>query len=180
MQATAISTKVRLVYRGGNVRESNAYDDVDTAKAAARKCWRAQRRILDAIALVDDDGNETLLWRRPVMVHEVPAGYYAANGRRYNVGRPDEGKWCGWTFLRTGSDYYDRKTIAVYRPSGEPTARTSEHGQRVMETICASPLERMQEYGRLTGSCGRCGRKLEDPESVQFGIGPVCRKKAFG
>lgn len=27
------------------------------------------------------------------------------------------------------------------------------------------------------GTCGRCGRPLTDPESIQSGIGPVCRGK---
>lgn len=28
------------------------------------------------------------------------------------------------------------------------------------------------------GSCGKCGRVLKDPESIEVGIGPECRKKA--
>lgn len=28
------------------------------------------------------------------------------------------------------------------------------------------------------GSCGRCGRKLTVPESIESGIGPVCERKA--
>lgn len=27
------------------------------------------------------------------------------------------------------------------------------------------------------GRCGKCGRQLTDPESVQSGLGPYCRKK---
>jgi len=27
-----------------------------------------------------------------------------------------------------------------------------------------------------SGSCGKCGRKLTDPESIQSGLGPFCRK----
>jgi len=27
------------------------------------------------------------------------------------------------------------------------------------------------------GSCGRCGRELTDPESIQRGIGPICSEK---
>ena len=29
-----------------------------------------------------------------------------------------------------------------------------------------------------SGRCGRCGRKLTDPESIRTGLGPVCRGKA--
>jgi hypothetical protein len=28
-----------------------------------------------------------------------------------------------------------------------------------------------------SGRCGRCGRELTDPESIQTGIGPICREK---
>ena len=35
-------------------------------------------------------------------------------------------------------------------------------------------------YGHLTGSCGVCGRRLTDPESVALGIGPVCLAKIGG
>lgn len=27
------------------------------------------------------------------------------------------------------------------------------------------------------GSCGRCGRTLTDPQSIETGLGPVCREK---
>ena len=27
------------------------------------------------------------------------------------------------------------------------------------------------------GKCSRCGRKLTDPESIRYGLGPECRKK---
>ena len=28
-----------------------------------------------------------------------------------------------------------------------------------------------------SGCCGRCGRELTDPESIQTGLGPICREK---
>lgn len=38
-------------------------------------------------------------------------------------------------------------------------------------------LDEAKEYGRMTGSCCRCGRRLDVPESVEAGIGPVCAGK---
>lgn len=36
--------------------------------------------------------------------------------------------------------------------------------------------EKASVYRRmLVGSCSACGRRLENPESVELGIGPVCR-----
>lgn len=35
-------------------------------------------------------------------------------------------------------------------------------------------IEEVGEWGRTTGTCLVCGRRLDDPESVDRGIGPVC------
>lgn len=50
------------------------------------------------------------------------------------------------------------------------------------QTKLATDAEQMslaeaKEYGRMTGSCCRCGRRLDVPESVEAGIGPVCAGK---
>lgn len=37
--------------------------------------------------------------------------------------------------------------------------------------------EEAANWGHLTGSCIVCGKRLDDPESVDRGIGPVCFKK---
>ena len=38
-------------------------------------------------------------------------------------------------------------------------------------------LEEVGELGVATGSCLVCGRRLDDPESVDRGIGPVCASR---
>jgi hypothetical protein len=50
-------------------------------------------------------------------------------------------------------------------------ARTAMNGARKMT------LAEAEEYGRMSGSCCACGRRLDVPESVERGIGPVCAKK---
>lgn len=35
-------------------------------------------------------------------------------------------------------------------------------------------LEEAKEFGRMTGTCCVCARRLDVPESVEAGIGPVC------
>lgn len=37
-------------------------------------------------------------------------------------------------------------------------------------------LDEAKNWGRMTGHCIVCGRQLDDPESVDKGIGPVCEK----
>lgn len=45
--------------------------------------------------------------------------------------------------------------------------------------VAANPKEAAVSYGRLTGGCSVCGRTLENKESVERGIGPICAEK-FG
>ena len=45
---------------------------------------------------------------------------------------------------------------------------------------CENPLENAIAFGRRTGKCSCCGRRLENEESVSLGIGPICRAKYFG
>lgn len=40
-------------------------------------------------------------------------------------------------------------------------------------------LEEAKKWGRMTGSCVACGRRLDVPESVEAGIGPVCAGKDY-
>lgn len=39
----------------------------------------------------------------------------------------------------------------------------------------ANPIGAAMKYGKLSGTCCSCGRDLTDPESIELGIGPVCR-----
>lgn len=43
--------------------------------------------------------------------------------------------------------------------------------------VCANPAEAAEAYGKLTGQCACCGRKLTNEESVARSIGPVCAAK---
>src|SRR5690606_19864017 len=43
-----------------------------------------------------------------------------------------------------------------------------------------APIEEVGNWGRTTGTCLVCSRKLDDPESVDRGIGPVCYAKMQG
>lgn len=51
--------------------------------------------------------------------------------------------------------------------------------QQNLLQVCEDPLGAVIRYGRLTGRCGICARKLETKESVERGIGPICAEK-FG
>lgn len=40
-------------------------------------------------------------------------------------------------------------------------------------------LEEAKQFGRMSGMCVVCGRRLDVPESVEAGIGPVCSNKEW-
>jgi hypothetical protein len=46
-----------------------------------------------------------------------------------------------------------------------------------LKLIAENPLQAAIRYGQQTGQCACCGRELTNSESIQLGIGPICREK---
>lgn len=46
-----------------------------------------------------------------------------------------------------------------------------------LRVITENPLEAAIRYGRATGKCSCCGRKLTNKASIEAGIGPICQTK---
>lgn len=46
-----------------------------------------------------------------------------------------------------------------------------------LKLIAVNPLQAAIRYGQQTGQCACCGRELTNSESIQLGIGPICREK---
>lgn len=88
---------------------------------------------------------------------------------------PEPGKNPGAVYVRrTADDVYLGKIVSgVYEPSFSATADDLE----TVRATAANPLELAVAYGRRTGNCACCGRTLTNGESVELGIGPVCRAK---
>jgi len=108
-------------------------------------------------------------------LHELASGFYAVpdgdTRLKIAVRRPGKkSKWFGWIFVDDGAEYGSRKNYGRQGPDGMYTGLIREQLQAVLN----NPVEALQAYGRLTGSCGVCGRILEDEESVERGIGPIC------
>jgi len=82
-------------------------------------------------------------------------------------------KYHGWTFVDDGAAYGNRQTYGKQAPGGMYKGKV----QDALRAILADPLAAQQAYGHLTGTCGRCGRILEDEQSVAMGIGPICAAK---
>lgn len=49
------------------------------------------------------------------------------------------------------------------------------YGQAQIEELLEHPDSYRAVFGKLTGKCGWCGRKLTDAKSKLLGIGPDCR-----
>jgi hypothetical protein len=168
---------VDIALEGASPIESDAVlNSRDDALALARKLWKEYKDRVKAVSLINAlDGEIETLWIKPIPLNEVPVASYGYKGKRYKVSRPKEGKWAEWTFFATGSEYNDRKTLLMVRPDGR-ISRPDNLGEEIANAIAANPAARMKEFGDITGTCAKCGRPLEDPESVARGLGPVCAK----
>ena len=83
----------------------------------------------------------------------------------YQVDKPKEGRWEGFTFL------------SVFASSERHPIKAFETKKRIMDVIAKDPRAALERYGKELGVCGVCGRELTDPLSRHIGIGPICRGK---
>lgn len=105
-------------------------------------------------------------------------GYYAVpDGEtrlKVLVSHPgQQSRWHGYTFVSDGAAYGQRRTYGKQSPGGKYQGEI----QNQLRAILADPKAAQIAYGKLTGVCGVCGRKLEDEASVAAGIGPICAGK---
>jgi hypothetical protein len=82
-------------------------------------------------------------------------------------------RYHGWIFVDDGAAYGQRQTYGKQAPDGMYQGKV----QDALKAILLDPLAAQVAYGKLTGTCGHCGRILEDEQSVAAGIGPICAAK---
>lgn len=109
------------------------------------------------------------------------AGYYAVpdgdTRLKVRVHRPGkQSKYHGWLLVSDGAAYGQRKLYGKQCPGGFYQGAIKD----VLRAILADPKAAQVAYGHLTGTCGVCGRLLEDEQSVAAGIGPICAAKFGG
>jgi hypothetical protein len=83
-------------------------------------------------------------------------------GRR--IGKSSLIRGATWTL-----DGADETAIRDYL--NRPVRQTADEA---ITAIAANPFGASTTYGKLTGKCGCCNRKLTDPTSLLRGIGPEC------
>ena len=130
---------------------------------------REKMRVADDIAKEEDSG---------IDLRPLPAGRYAVpdGHTRLKVLIRKPGKqsnWHGWIFVSNAAVYGDQQRYGKQAPDSNYQGRI----QTQLKAIMANPEAASIEYGKLTGTCGVCGRTLEDEVSVARGIGPVCAAK---
>lgn len=108
----------------------------------------------------------------------MPTGLYAdpqpSDSRlKVKINNVTKGNWIGWVFVNDGAEYGMGTKLGAQKPGQLYKGKVAE----VLARIVANPAEAMRAYGKLTGTCGNCGRHLEDATSVEYGIGPICRGK---
>lgn len=112
-------------------------------------------------------------------LRDIPSGKYAVpygeSRLKIQIDVVTTGKWAGWVFVKDAAAYGYGRKYGSQRPGKfyDGDIKTE------LRMILANPREAMAEYGRLTSHCGLCGLPLENKESIERGIGPVCAEK-FG
>lgn len=68
-------------------------------------------------------------------------------------------------------------TVIGFTGKARAAGHDPEAIKAALDAFESDPLSALKAHGLSTGECGCCGRELTDPESIAFGIGPVCREK---
>lgn len=128
-------------------------------------------RALDEIVRAEPNGSDLDLTSIPEGFYAVPNG---ATRLKIKIDRPTPpSKWSGFIFVSDGAEYGQQKKYGRQAPGKLYTGEIKD----ALRAILADPKAASAAYGKLVGRCGVCGKKLEDAESVERGIGPVCARK---
>jgi hypothetical protein len=143
---------------------------VGVRKILAEDAARAAER-MTAIVRAEPNGND-------IDLSSVPEGFYAVpDGEtrlKVKIERPTPpSKWSGFIFVSDGAEYGQQKKYGRQAPGKLYTGDIKD----ALRAIIADPRAASVAYGKLVGRCGVCNRRLEDAESIERGIGPICAGK---
>lgn len=89
---------------------------------------------------------------------------------------PDSGVNAGAIYVKVGDEYMGKVLGGKFIKSHACSAEVESNIIKAVD----NPLEAARLYGHRTGICSCCGRALTNGESIDLGIGPICREKFFG
>lgn len=145
--------------------------DKANARDAERDAAKAKRlegaAVVNAAALKDAfDAAARNGLKRPVLRYD---GFQVSRA-------PDHGKNAGALYVKNGATntYLGKIVGGKYIATRE--AEEMGFVAKVVEAM-NDPLASAIAYGKRTGNCSCCGRKLTDRHSVANGIGPICADK---
>ena len=82
----------------------------------------------------------------------------------------------GMVYVKRGEDYMGK----IDRDGRfRPVRNAPDEVLQLVADLGDDPLSKAQAYGIETGVCCCCARELTNPESVELGIGPICRSRWF-
>jgi hypothetical protein len=86
--------------------------------------------------------------------------------------RITEAKAGGWSFGPRWTSYRIRGMDVL-----KQVHRIVELGHERAMNFLGNPDREMRTAGRYWGHCACCGKALSDPHSIEYGIGPECRRR---
>ncbi len=107
---------------------------------------------------------------------QTPSGQAVALARA-----GDKSKYKGQVMVTDGERFGQNKYFGRVDQTGtyHPTQISTEEVRTLLGQLGAEPAKTAAGYGKLTGNCCFCLRRLDDTRSVAVGYGPVCAEK-FG
>ena len=97
------------------------------------------------------------------------------DGLRPPRSRSKGSRWDGHIFVKDAAVYGNGNRYGKQAPGQFYVGDIEDE----LRAIAADPAAAAAKYGHLTETCGRCGAPLEDEDSVERGIGPVCFAKYY-
>lgn len=92
-------------------------------------------------------------------------------------GGDEQGEGIVRVYLGQNSGRMLAKQVVGTKATGYSYEYLGAASRFVTPTTPKLSLDEAKEWGRMTGTCCVCARRLDDPESVDAGIGPVCGKR---
>lgn len=150
-----LSEKQVAAYYRGKARLAEVIEQRN-AEAEARKVNVDLQPIRDMFETAVSNG-----YKRPV---------YRAEGLVINRA-PDTGRNPGALYVKTEDGDYMGKILGT---DFTPIRSAPDAIGQSLTAIAMDPEAAAIRWGRKTGKCSCCGRKLTNAESIERGIGPIC------